>query len=183
MATPPNVDNLSLFKGIIKWMANGEASYRDLGEVSAFTTSMDAETLNYLSRRHSSRIPVKTITLGRTMTVAFTMSEPAPENVLMWLAGETSGSPPGAVMSIGTASEVRGALRYIGTNEVGVPYQVDLYDVIINPTGDLAWLTDNDWSELQMQGTVMANTTTGSFGDVQEITAGVEVPMTGSPPV
>lgn len=181
MATPPNVDNLSLFKGIIKWMANGEASYRDLGEVSAFTTSMDAETLNYLSRRHSSRIPVKTVTLGRTMTVAFTMSELAVENLQMALAGDSSGSP--AVVSIGTASEVRGALRFIGTNEVGPAYQVDLYDVIINPTGDLAWLTDNDWTEMQMQGTVMANTATGSFGDVQEITAGVEVPMNGSPPV
>lgn len=181
MATPPNVENLSFLKGIIKWMANGESSYRDLGEVSAFSTSMTVETKPYVSKRHSSRIPVKTFNLGKSMTVSFTMSELAAENMEIALMGDSTGSP--AVISIGTASEVRGALRYIGTNEEGVPWQVDLYDVSLVPTGDIPWLADADVSEVQMQGTVNANQTTGSFGDAQQITAGVEVPMNGSPPV
>lgn len=180
MATPPNVANLSLFKGIIKWKAAGAGSYSDLGECLSFTTSMDAETLVYNSRRHSSRIPVKTVTLGKTMTVGLTMSEFDDSNLLLWSMGEEAGSP--AVISIGTAAEVRGALRYIGTNEVGATFQVDLFDVLLTPNGDLEWLTDNDWSEMQLQGTVNADPTTGSFGEIREITAGVEV-TAGSPPV
>lgn len=180
MATPPNIANLSLFKGIIKWMQAGTSSYSDRGECQSFTTSINADTLVYNSRRHSSRIPVKTVTLGKTMTVGLTMSEFDNSNVLLWSMGEEAGSP--AVISIGTAAEVRGALRYIGTNEVGVTYQVDLFDVLLTPNGDLQWLTDNDWSEMQLQGTVNADPTTGSFGEIREITAGVEV-QAGSPPV
>lgn len=180
MATPPNVANLSLLKGIIKFMPEGDSSYRDLGECSSLTTSMNVDTLSYQSRRHSTRIPVKTITLGKTMTLALTMSEWAQDNVEMWAMGESSGSP--SVTTIGTLSEVRGALRYIGTNEVGVAYQLDLYDVTLQPNGDLQWLADADWSEMELQGQVNADQTSGSFGNIQEITAGVEVPM-GSPPV
>lgn len=180
MATPPNVANLSLFKGIIKWKPASEGSYRDMGECSSFTTSMGAETLVYNSRRHSSRIPVKTVTLGKTMNVGITMSEMDDSNVEIWSMGETGGSP--GVITIGTAAKVRGALRYVGTNEVGVAYQVDLYDVNLTPNGDLEWLSDADWSEMQVTGSVNADPSTGSFGDIQEITAGIEV-TAGSPPV
>lgn len=180
MATPPNVDNLSLFKGVISWMAVGAGSYRDIGECLSFTTSMTAETLVYNSRRHSSRIPVKTVTLGKTMTVGMTMSEFDLTNLEVWSMGEASGSP--SVLEIGTAAEVRGSLRYVGTNEVGKTFQVDLYDVLLTPNGDLEWLADTDWSEMQVTGSVNADPTTGSFGQIREITAGVGVPA-GSPPV
>lgn len=180
MATPPNVANLSLFKGIIKWKPAGAGSYSDLGECLSFTTSMDAETLVYNSRRHSSRIPVKTVTLGKTMSVGITMSEFADSNLEIWSMGESGGSP--GVIEIGTAAEVRGALRYIGTNEVGPTFQVDLYDVLLTPNGDLEWLADTDWSEMQLSGSVNADPTTGSFGQIQPITAGIEV-AAGSPPV
>lgn len=180
MATPPNVDNLGLFKGIIKVRPFGSSgSYSDLGECLSFTTSMAAETLAYNSRRHSSRIPVKTITLGKTMTGGITMSELASQNVEIWSMGEVGGSP--AVINIGTAAEKRYAVRYIGTNEVGPAYQVDLYDVLLTPNGDLEWLADADWSEMQLTMSVNANPTTGSFGDIQPITAGIEV-LAGSPP-
>lgn len=179
MATPPNIANLDLLKGILKWMPAGASEYRDLGECLSFTTSIEVETLTYKSRRHSSRIPVKTKTLGKTMTIGLTMSEFAEENIEMWMMGDTAGSPP--VTSIGTADEVRGALRYIGTNSDSA-WQVDLYDVNLSPNGDLEWLADSDWSEMQMQGTANADQATGSFGDIQAITPGVEV-LAGSPPV
>lgn len=180
MPTSPNVENLSLFKGLIKFMPRGESSYRDLGECLSFTTNMAVDQLRYQSRRHSTRIPVKTITLGKQMTLGLTMSEWADANLGMWAMGTPAGSP--SVVPIGTLTEVRGALRYIGTNEVGIAFQVDLYDVSLRPNGDLQWLADTDWSEMQLQGDVNADVTTGKFGDIQQITAGVEVPM-GSPPV
>lgn len=176
----PSVANLSLFKGIVKLMLSTETEYRDLGECSAFTTSMEVETLVYQSRRSSSRIPVKTQVLGKTMTCALTMSEMAEENLELWLLAEREGSPPDSFLSIGLAAEKRGALRIVGTNEVGQVYQVDLPDVLLTPTGDLAWLTDADWSEAQLQGQI--NAINGSFGTVRAITAGVEE-MVGSPAI
>jgi hypothetical protein len=139
---------------------------------------MDVQTLVYNSRRHSSRIPVKTITLGTTMAGGITMSELAPDNVEIWALGETGGSP--GVITIGTAAEKRYSVRYVGTNEVGPAYQVDLYDVLLTPNGDNEWLADADWSEMQLTMSVNADPTTGSFGDIQPITAGVEV-LAGSP--
>lgn len=179
MATPPNIDNLDLLKGRISWKPQDSGSYRDIGDCLSFTTSIEVETLVYNSRRHPSRIPVKTKTLGKTMTVGITMSEFADENVEMWMMGESNGSP--GVIEIGTAAEVRGALRYVGTN-TDSPWQVDLYDVNLTPNGDLEWLADADWSEMQLSGSVNADQTTGSFGQIQPITAGVEV-AAGSPPV
>jgi hypothetical protein len=180
MATPPNVENLSLLKGIIEIKPVGSGSFRDLGECLSFTTSMAVETLTYQSRRHSSRIPVKTVVLGKTLSVGITMSEFASENLQLWAMGETTGSP--GVISIGTAAEQRYWLRYIGQNAVGEAYQVDLYDVSLTPNGVLEWLADADWSEMQLTGSANADQTTGSFGDIHPITAGVEV-TAGSPPV
>jgi hypothetical protein len=180
MATPPNVANLSLLKGIIKMGPVGTGPLSDVGECSSFTTSMDVETLVYNSRRHSSRIPVKTQPLGKTLSVGITMSEWADDNVEIWSMGETGGSP--GVITIGTAADVRRWVRYIGTNEVGQAYQVDLFDVSLTPDGDLEWLSDNDWSEMQLQGSANFDQTTGSPGIIQPITAGVEV-TAGSPPV
>jgi hypothetical protein len=180
MTTPPNVDNLSLFKGIIKFMPAASGAYLDLGECLSFTTTMAAETLVYNSRRHSSRIPVKTVTLGKTMTLGITMSEFDMQNLELWSMGEAAGSP--SVLQIGVAPEIRGAVRYIGTNEVGKTFQVDLFDVLLAPNGDLEWLADADWSEMQLQGTVNADPGSGSFGQIIEIAAGTEMPA-GSPPV
>lgn len=181
MATPPNVNNLSLLKGIIKSKPVTQSGpLVDRGECLSFTTSMEAETLVYNSRRHSSRIPVKTVTLGKTMTVGITMSEFDDSNLLLWSMGEAAGSP--ATIEIGTAAEVRHWIRYIGTNKVGQAFQVDLYDVLLTPNGDLEWLADNDWSEMQLSGSVNADPTTGSFGQIREIAAGVET-AAGSPPV
>ena len=179
MATP-DLGNLSLFKGIVKFMPVDEIIYRDLGELSEFTTSMEVETVSYQSRRHASRIPVKTVNIGRSMTCAFTMSEMAPENLGIWLMAEQEGSP--GFWSIGTKSEVRGAIRVVGTNEVGKAYQLDLYDVSLTPAGDLSWLTDTDWSEAQVTGSVNADRNSGSFGTLVEIVAGTEQTM-GSPAI
>lgn len=179
MATPPSVTNLDLLKGRLSFKAVGEGSYRDLGECLSFTTAMEVETLDYLSRRLPSRVPVKTKNLGKTMTVGITMSEFASENVQMWMMGEAGGSP--GVISIGAASEVRGALRYVGTN-IDAPFQVDLFDVNLVPDGELEWLSDADWSEMQLTGTVNADQTTGEFGVVQPIDPGEEV-TAGSPPI
>lgn len=180
MVASPNVENLSLMKGIIKFLPQGEGAYIHLGECSAFTTTIAVETLDYISRRHSSRIPVKTVVLGKTMTLALTMSEFSDTNIGIWAQGDQTGSP--LVTSIGTRDEVRGSLRFIGENSIGVAYQVDLYDVLLRPNGALDWLADNQWSEMVLEGTVNANQTTGSFGDIQEITAGSEVAM-GSPAI
>lgn len=180
MPTSPNVENLSLFKGIVKYMKNGSASYRDLGECLAFTTTMAVQVLEYQSRRHSTRIPVKTINLGKTLTVAMTMSEFSLENLEMWAMGTAVGSPP--VTPIGSDAEVRGALRVIGENTIGQTFQVDLHDVSLRPNGALQWLADTDWSEMIMEGTANADPTSGKFGDIRPTSPGVEIRI-GSPPV
>lgn len=180
MATPPNVANLSLLKGIIKMGPVGTGPLSDVGECSSFTTSMSADPLPYNSRRHPKRVVVKTAILGQAMEVGITMSEWADENVAMWAMGEATGSPP--VIAIGAAAEIRRWIRYIGQNEVGQAYQVDLFDVSLVPDGDLEWLSDADWSEMQLTGTVNADPVTGEFGEIRPITAGVEV-TAGSPPL
>lgn len=178
MAATPNVENLSLFRAQIKWMEQGESSYRDVGEIAAFSTNMEVDTLPYKTKRQGTRLTVREIPLEKRLNVTLTMNEMDAENMQMALMADSAGSP--AVMTIGTKSEVRGALRVVGTTVYGIRYQVDLYDVILVPSGELGWVSDEDWAAIEMTGRVMADTTTGSFGDVQEIVT--EIAM-GSPPV
>ena len=177
MATSPSVENLTLSTGILKWMAQGEGSYRDLGECAAFSTSMEFTTLPYMSRRHGSRIQVKEVTTEKTMTVTLTLNELSDLNLEMWASGTLSGSP--AVITMGDA-EVRGSLRFIGKNDVGVKVQVDIFDVIFTP-GELNWLGD-EWAEIPLTGRALADSTTGSFGEIRPDTDGTEQ-AAGSPAI
>lgn len=183
MATSPSIENLSLLTGVVKWMANGESSYRDLGEVSSLTTSMDFTTLPYMSHRGGSLVQVKEATTGKTLTVTLTMNEPSDLNQAMFFAGDMAGSPP--VIQIGT-SQARGALRYIGKNDEGIKTQIDLFDVIFTPSGDTDWLQGDEWAGFTLQGRAQAYVNTNgdyAFGEVRPDTNGTEQLVNGSPAV
>jgi hypothetical protein len=179
MATSPSIENLSVLTGVLKWKESGSGSYRDLGEATSLTTTMDFTTLPYMSRRLGSLTQVKEITTGKTMTVSVTLNEPSDLNLEMLFSGVMTGSP--AVIEIGTA-EVRGALRYIGKNDVGVKVQIDLFDVIFVPSGDTNWLQGDDWAGFTLTGRALADAVTGSFGQIRPDTTGTEV-AAGSPAV
>lgn len=177
MTVSPNVDNLSLLTGVVKFMVQGAGSYTDLGEVSTLTTSMDFTRLPYMSRRGPSRIQVKSVTTEKTMTVNLTMNEYSSFNLALWAAGSNTGSPN--VIQIGD-SEKRGALRYIGKNSEGIKVQLDLFDVSFVPNGDAEWLGD-EWGALSITGTVYADSSS-SFGELRDDTDGTEIPA-GSPAI
>lgn len=180
MAESPSIDNLSLLTGIVKWKPVGEGSYRDLGEVSAFSTSMDFTTLPYMSHRGGALIQVKEATTGKTMKVTLTMNEASDLNLAMFAAGDIAGSP--AVIQIGT-NQARGALRYIGKNDEGIKTQIDLFDVIFTPSGDADWLQGDEWAGFTLEGRVLAYLNGDgkyAFGEMRPDTDGEEQEV--SPP-
>ena len=180
MATSPNVDNVSMLTGVLKWKPEGEGSYRDLGEVSSFSTSMNFTPKPFLSHRGGALVQVKESTTEKALTVTLTMNEASDLNLAMFAAGDISGDP--AVIQIGT-SQPKGALRYIGKNDEGIKTQIDLFNVVFSPSGDTDWLQGDDWAGWTLEGRVLAYLNDDgkyAFGEMRPDTDGEEQEV--SPP-
>ncbi len=158
----PNTDNLLLGTGIVKWKGDGDADYRDLGEVMAFEVALNPTEKQHLSKRQGRRFQDFSVTEQIECTVTLTLQEFTTDNLVFALLGVRSEGPPISI-DIGTNVEILGAMRFIGMNDVGPRTQVDLPSVKITPAAALNLLSD-DWGEMQLSGKVNGDPTTASFG-------------------
>ncbi len=180
MADSPSIENLSLLTGVVKWKPLGDEAYRDVGEASSLTTSMDFTTLPYMSHRGGSLVQVKEATTGKTLSLVLTLNEASDLNQAMFFAGDIAGDP--AVIQIGTTQH-RGSLRYIGKNDEGIKSQADFFDVILTPSGDTDLLQGDEWAGYTLNGRVLAYVNDDgkyAFGELRPDTDGVEIEV--SPP-
>jgi len=158
----PNTDNLTLPTGFCKWKGPGDADYRDLGEVLAFTFLLTATEQQHFSKRQGSRFNDFNATQQLTAEVRLTLEEQTSDNLVLALLGTKAVGPPISI-DIGTNSEIVGALRFIGTNDVGPRSQVDMPSVKITPGAALNLLSDG-WGNMELTGKVNGDPVTGSFG-------------------
>lgn len=167
----PNTGNYQVGKGIVSFKQEGDATYRDLGNVTAMTMTPNVETLEHFSSREGTKKKDLVIVLDKSMTVAITMEEFTAKNIGLMLLGTvdetTVGGPSVEIFDLGSIS---GALRFVGTNEVGPKVTVDLWNVTFNPDGDFGLISD-EWNNMELSGDVLvANTgdvNAGKFGTIQ----------------
>lgn len=158
----PNVGNYLLGKGIPKWMALGEVSFRDLGNSSQMELTPSATRLDHMNQRGGVRRKDLTVILDQSMTIRLRLDEVNSANLAMYLMGTlTLGTPD--TIEIMSLSEVRGALRFIGTNAFGIKGQWDLPSVSLIPGAALGVIGDT-WAEIELNGEVLFSEIAGNFG-------------------
>lgn len=70
-----------------------------------------------------------------------------------------------SIINIGLSPEVRGTLKFVGSNTIGPNLQVNLPVVEFAPSAAINFIADQ-YGLIELTGEVLADTTTGSFGTV-----------------
>jgi hypothetical protein len=163
----PNVDNLQVGKGIVSFKKTGDSEYRDLGNVSEMVITPEVETLEHFSSRQGTKKKDLVIILEQKAVVKFTMEEYTPDNFSLMVYGTVDeDAVDGPEVEIFGGSSITGALKFVGTNDVGPKITVDLYNVSFAPDGDLALISD-EFNGMELTGEVLAATSgenEGKFG-------------------
>lgn len=166
MPAAPSINNYYIGKGALFWTPVG-GEERDLGEVPEFEFTPSVEKLPHYSNRQGVRVKDREVVTEKSATVRLVMEEWTIENLAMALAGsapvtdETTGRTSFDILA---ASEVRGALRFEGTNDVGPQITINLPLVAFTPSGSISPITD-EWGGLEVSGDVLA--VDGSFGTLE----------------
>lgn len=153
--------------------------------MALLATPVDAVDLSATATLNSSTAvtsisPTTGLVVGETYAVASATGIPA--GTSMVYNGGGAGTLSQAATATGSAhaitvtspisfdimadEEVKGALRFVGTNVAGAPLQVDLPSVTF-AGGTAMNLIQENYGNIEVTGEVAANPTTGSFGKVR----------------
>lgn len=154
----PDPLNYFIGKGILKWKPEGAGSYRDFGNAT-FETTINPTKLDHWSNRTGIRTKDRQVVTQMEMSCKFGLDEFTADNLTIALMAtqDTDGT-----LSIGGSPQVIGAIRLIGTNEVGLKFQVDAPTVSVTPSAALSFISDG-WGVIELAGEVLADAN-GIFG-------------------
>lgn len=80
-------------------------------------------------------------------------------------------------LNIGLQTQVIGELIFTGTNDIGPKLTITLPKVQFGPSGALGFIQD-DWGQIELEGDVLADETTGSFGTLEHPDGAMVSPTT-----
>lgn len=173
MADSPSLLNYSVLKGKCFFTPTG-GSERDLGNAPEVELTPEVEKLDHFSSRAGVRSKDRSIVLEKTLTLRIVLDEVTPENLRMALIGGPSepNTEGHAAFGIFAQSEVTGAFRFEGTNDVGNKIHVSLPKVSFGPSGSLNLISD-EWAQIELEGEVLFDETAGDFGtcSIEEVEA------------
>lgn len=165
MADAPSVTNYTIGKGVVSFKKTGAPSYRDLGNVPTLEFTPTIETLDHFSSRSGVREKDLTVVLQKAGTLRMVMEEFDAENMALMLLGTSGVDASGyTYIDIFSESQISGELQFIGTNDVGRLFQLDLLKVDFIPGSSVSFISD-EWGQLEITGQVAA--VAGQFGTLK----------------
>jgi hypothetical protein len=157
-------DLLTVGKGIGVFKPLGSTTFYDLGNCSAIELSPSFQTLDHFSSRRGVKLRDKRIITEKLAELRVVMEEWAARNLAIILAADIDETDPTTpILNIGTLAATTGEFRFYGTNDVGPKWNVVFPSIDFLPTGKLNLISDG-WGEMEVTGSMLANTDTGSFG-------------------
>lgn len=174
----PHVQNLFVGKGVVQFKFDGEANWSYVGNVPEFEFSPSLETLEHFTSMTGVRSKDQTIILQKGGTVRMVMEELIARNLALFLLGTPNLTDPfSPTIEIFGQNNLSGALRFLGTNEVGPKWSFDFAKVDFVPTGSFNPISD-EWGNLEVTGNLA--TAGGTFGtatrrDLKVITAPLNI--------
>jgi hypothetical protein len=169
----PNIGNYYIGKGIVSIKLLGEPDFVDCGNVPVFEFLAKVTNLDHFSSRQGVRVKDFTAVVELAGTLTMQMEELTARNVGFALLGLPSGgpSPQEETINIFANPVIYGAVKFVGTNDVGPRWEVNFPLVKISPAKAMA-LIGNTWGVADLEGDVLYDTQTQTFG-----TATVQLPQ------
>ena len=153
MATP-STTNLLVQKGNLyfdRWDASDlPTGMRHLGNAPAFTLALTLDSLDHESSMEGLGVVDLSIPKTAKLTAKFTLEEWDEDNLALAFYGD---DPAAHVVNILSVNTIRGHLRFIGNPPQGPMFRVELWKVLIKPTGDTPFI-GTDWASMQFECTV-----------------------------
>ena len=171
MPTAPNILNYFIGKGELHFTPDGGVE-RDLGNSPSFEVVPNIEKLDHFESRSGVKAKDRSVAVTVEGTVNVTLDEITMDNLNLALFGGTDlvqGNTSGDLeFDILGASEIKGALRLLGTNDVGNRFQVDVNSVSFTPSAGFNFISE-EFGVIELEGEMLK--VSGSFGTVTEILA------------
>jgi hypothetical protein len=166
--TSPSTDNLYVGKGIVSFKRTGAPSFTDLGEVPEVELTLTTTKLDYFSSRSGIRTKVKSVVLERGGTCRIRMDEFSAYNASLYFLGTVDElTPGGPTITIMDDDLIEGKLKFVGTNDVGPNWTINLDLVQINPSRSFNVINERDWGNMEVTMEILKDATTQKFGTAQ----------------
>lgn len=162
MPESPNVLNYYIGKGNVYFKRTGDADFRHVGNVPEFEFTPEIEKLEHFSSMVGTKSKDRTIIQEKSATVRIVMEEWTAENLAIAFLGSVGADTAGdELIDIFSSSEINGALKFVGANDIGPRVEILLPSVTFIP-GSSVNLISEEVAGLEINGDV--NTVNGSFG-------------------
>jgi hypothetical protein len=167
--TSPNADNYFIGKGYVEFQAEGDTDFVHLGNCPEVEFSPTVDVLDHFSSMAGVRTKDRKVVREKSATLRIVMEELTPYNLGLALMGEVTGAVAPATtqtIDIFSLSEIKGAMRFVGQNDIGARVQYDWPVVSITPTSSINLISE-EWGTMEITADVLADPSTGRFGTVQ----------------
>ena len=164
MPAAPSINNYYIGKGIVYWTPEGGVE-RDLGNVPEFEFTPELEKLPHYSSRSGVRVKDRDVIIEKSATLRIVLEEFSLDNLAMALLGDApvEDTPGNNTFNLFAVSELRGAIRFEGANDIGPKMTITLPLVSFTPSSSMNPISD-EWGGLEINGDVLA--VAGSFGTI-----------------
>jgi hypothetical protein len=172
----PNIGNYYIGKGIVSIKLLGETDYVDCGNVPQFEFLAKVTQLDHFSSRTGVRVKDFTAVIELAGTLNMQLEELTARNMGFALLGLPTGgpSPTPDVIQIFSNPVIYGAVKFVGTNDIGPIWTVEFPLVKLSPSKALG-LIANTWGTIDLDGDVLFDQSLQTFG-----TATVSLPNSPS---
>jgi hypothetical protein len=168
MPTPPNVENLTIGKGILYaalFTGGTPGTYMDLGEVPSIELDQAITRLPYYSARSGMKTKGKNPVTLMEYTLNFVLSEFATENIQKAIQGSISGG----VIAMYGGIAYEWALKFVENNPAGPNRIWNFWKGTLSANGAIPMISD-EWRAMPMKFEGLADTTNhiaSPFADVE----------------
>lgn len=161
----PNIGNYYVGKGIVSIQVLGEPAFVDCGNVPQFEFQAKVTNLDHFSSRTGVRVKDFTAVIEISGMLTMQMEELTARNMGFALLGLAAGGPSPSHETIDVLSSpvIYGAVKFVGTNDIGPIWTVTFPLVKISPSKAIS-LIANTWGTVDLEGDVLFDQRTGTFG-------------------
>jgi hypothetical protein len=161
----PNIGNYYIGKGIVSIKLMGESAFVDCGNVPVFEFMAKVTQLDHYSSRTGVRVKDFTAVTEIAGSLNMQLEELTARNMGFALLGLPTGGPSPTPDTIDIFSNpvIYGAVRFVGTNDIGPIWTVNFPLVKLSPNKALA-LIANTWGAVDLDGDVLYDQNQHTFG-------------------
>jgi len=171
LASSPDTSLYVVGKGEVYFQKDFTGSFRHVGNVAELEFEAEFAELDHYSSMGGVKSLDQSTVLSVSATLRMLMDEWSPDNVAMAFLGEVTelASPVGATeIDILSVTKIEGAVRYIGTNEIGPKFTFDFASAAFRPSDAIALISDE---YAQMELTAKLAKRLGTFGTITQLGA------------